>query len=522
MAQIVKSPISIGLVTLVLILAGVVGFLASRQPEQATITTTSFIQLPQITTRLTIVETFSEKVTETKTVSLTKTSLLVRTETTTERGIIILHISAKPYLKKEEGRWIWFKIMIRAMLGDGRTIEGLRMVIDDVGEAIMRGQDTVELEGYKAGVHHIKLQWEDWSWEGEFKIGFPDIDPDIFYASLVSGDREDAVKFVAAYYGWYGVGNLKWAHWGNPEKPETKYFPLLGQVSGDPASQSYSLYGFSLDEEMDLRLVKRQMVLAKMAGISTFAISWWGPNSFEDRFMPIIMKAAEEVGFKVTVIFEPFYTGSADKWSRIEESVKYLESRYMNSHVWLRDSHGQPVVFTFDIGPREEWDGWKKVLSGKNMAWVAHTTDRSILDYGFKYFYEYSPVGILAAGKDMMKVYMGVSDKTPYDMLFIPTVSPRYDDTKIRTPGYKIDEELWETTVKATKEVLALRRPQFVFVTSWNEWHESTSIEPDTINGFKFLIEFRREFYNEEFSEKDFLNTLRVLDCLDLCEILII
>ena len=520
MAQMVKSPIVIGLATLVLVLAGIVGFLASRQSEQVTITTTSFIQLPQITTtRLTVVETLSEIITETKTVSLTKTSLLMKTETTTEREIVRLHISAKPYLKIENDRWIWFKIIVKATSREGKPIEGLRVVIDNVGEAIMTGQDTVELEGYKAGIHHIKLQWGDWNWEEDFKIGFPDIDPDLLYANLASGDREGAVKFVAAYYGWYGVGNLKWAHWGNPEKPATKYFPLLGQISGDAIAQSYSLYGFSLDEEIDLKLVKRQMVLAKMAGISAFAISWWGPNSFEDRFMSIIMKAAEEVGFKVTVIFEPFYTGSPDKWSRIDESIKYLEDRYMGSHVWLRDSDGLPVVFTFNIGPHEEWGGWRKILSSKNMALVAHTTDRSILDYGFKYFYEYSPVGIVTAGKDIMKVYMGVSDIPPYDTLFIPTISPRYDDTEIRTPGYEIGEELWEATVKATKAVLALRRPQFVFVNSWNEWHESTSIEPDTIDGFKFLIGFRRELYNQELSEKDFLKTLRVLDCLELCEI---
>ena len=77
-----------------------------------------------------------------------------------------------------------------------------------------------------------------------------------------------------------------------------------------------------------------------------------GRDSFEDRFMSIITKAAEEVGFKVTVIFEPSYRGSIDKWSRIEKSIRRLENRYMGSHVWLRNSDGSPVIFTFDVGPR--------------------------------------------------------------------------------------------------------------------------------------------------------------------------
>ena len=70
--------------------------------------------------------------------------------------------------------------------------------------------------------------------------------------------------------------DLNWVHWSNPKDPATRYLPLLGQVSRDPFSQSFSLYGFSLDEEENVRLVKRQMLLAKMAGISAFAISWWG------------------------------------------------------------------------------------------------------------------------------------------------------------------------------------------------------------------------------------------------------
>jgi len=85
-----------------------------------------------------------------------------------------------------------------------------------------------------------------------------------------------------------------------------------------------------------------------------------------------------------------------------------------------------------------------------------------------------------------MGVYMGVSDIPPYDRLFIPTISSRYDDTKVRSPGYSIGDELWENSVKAAEAVLAHRRPEFVFVTSWNEWHESTSMEPDTGEGFSF------------------------------------
>ena len=490
----------------------------------------SLSQAPQATTSLTISKTILEKTTKiathitTATATLVWTTTLVKTLTKTrtiELGeeALMLQTLIKPYLRKIGDRWIWFNITVSVMSEENKPIKGVRVIVDDVKEAVTNDQGAAELGGIKAGVHHLKIEWKGHSLEKYLEVAFPDIDPDLTYADLISKNRRSKITFVAAYYGWYGIEDLNWVHWGDPEDPATKYLPLLGQISGTFTSQSYSLYGFSLDEERNLRLVKRQMALAKMAGISAFAVSWWGPNSFEDKFMPTIMKAAEEVGFKITVIFEPFYKNFPNKWDVVEESIDYLKEHYMESEVWLRDPEGKPVVFTFDIGSHEEWNNWKRILSGKNMAWVAHTTDRSVLEYGFKYFYEYSPVGIVAAGGDIMSVYMGVSDIPPYDRLFIPTISPRYDDTKVRSPGYSMGDELWESSVEATKAVLAHRKPEFVFVTSWNEWHESTSIEPDTSEGFRFLIEFSKEFYGVELSEEDFLKALGVLDCLELCGI---
>ena len=504
-----------------LLIAGlVIGFVAGNFVQVSQVTTTSSTILKTVSERITETMTLTTTVTATSIGTTTSVKTLTKTETIELRGeAITLQISARPYLRKIGDRWIWFNITVSVMSEENEPVKGFRVVIDDGGEAVTNDQGIAELGGIKAGAHHLKLEWKEHSLEKDLEVAFPDIDPDLTYVDLISKDRKSEVTFVAAYYGWYGIEDLNWVHWGDPENPAAKYLPLLGQISGSPISQSYSLYGFSLDEERNLRLVKRQMVLAKMAGISAFAVSWWGPNSFEDKFMPTIMKAAEEVGFKITVIFEPFYKKTPNKWDVVEKSIDYLKERYMGSEVWLRDSEGEPVVFTFDIGPHEEWNNWKRILSGRNMAWVAHTTDRSVLDYGFKYFYEYSPVGIVAAGGDIMGVYMGVSDIPPYDRLFIPTISPRYDDTKVRSPGYSIGDELWENSVEAAKAVLAHRKPEFVFVTSWNEWHESTSMEPDTGEGFRFLIEFSKEFYGVKLSEEDFLKALRIPDCLELCRI---
>jgi hypothetical protein len=66
------------------------------------------------------------------------------------------------------------------------------------------------------------------------------------------------------------------------------------------------------------------------------------------------------------------------------------------------------------------------------------------------------------------------------------TIIPGYDDTKIRKPGLKADRQdgqtyrvLWEEAIRAD--------PDWVLITSWNEWHEGSEIEPSWEDGDKYI-----------------------------------
>ncbi|MGH7980867.1 MAG: glycoside hydrolase family 99-like domain-containing protein, partial [Limisphaerales bacterium] len=65
-------------------------------------------------------------------------------------------------------------------------------------------------------------------------------------------------------------------------------------------------------------------------------------------------------------------------------------------------------------------------------------------------------------------------------------VIPGYDDTKVRHPGLAVNRLdgqvyriLWEQAIKAN--------PDWVLITSWNEWHEGSEIEPSYEFGNKYL-----------------------------------
>jgi hypothetical protein len=85
------------------------------------------------------------------------------------------------------------------------------------------------------------------------------------------------------------------------------------------------------------------------------------------------------------------------------------------------------------------------------------------------------------------------------------TIIPGYDDTKIRTPGLNAQRQdgatyrvLWEEAIKAD--------PDWVLITSWNEWHEGSEIEPSWEDGDKYVRltgEYAEQFMATPYSQAE-------------------
>ncbi len=76
------------------------------------------------------------------------------------------------------------------------------------------------------------------------------------------------------------------------------------------------------------------------------------------------------------------------------------------------------------------------------------------------------------------------------DKLTIGTVSPGFDDTNIRLNGIIIPRQGVETYQRSWDMILSYDL-DWVLITSWNEWHEGTEIEPSRENGHTALNETR-------------------------------
>src|SRR5205823_773380 len=113
----------------------------------------------------------------------------------------------------------------------------------------------------------------------------------------------------------------------------------------------------------DLQVVTHQCELARQAGITGFIVSWWGPGSFEDRGVPILLDAAQRTGLKVTIYDEvATHTRSPANAATVESDLLYVLHRYAQNPAWLRVS-GTPVIFIYGrVIQTIPWTAWPRIV----------------------------------------------------------------------------------------------------------------------------------------------------------------
>jgi len=111
----------------------------------------------------------------------------------------------------------------------------------------------------------------------------------------------------------------------------------------------------------------------------------------------------------------------------------------------------------------------------------------------FDGIHTYNPVGVLegkplSAIQPTLEAHYREAIQTAGELgrIACVTIIPAYDDTKIRTPGIRTDRFGGEAYRKGWDAVLSLN-PDWVLITSFNEWHEGSEIEPSVEHGEREL-----------------------------------
>jgi glycoprotein endo-alpha-1,2-mannosidase len=301
----------------------------------------------------------------------------------------------------------------------------------------------------------------------------------------------------AFYYGWYGSPAVDGHefHWNHEVLGDTtgrawpggldigaNYYPALGAYSSN-----------------DPEVVRTHVEQMTGAGIGVAVVSWWGPGSFEDGALPRFLDAAAAGGLEVAFHLEPF-PGRGAATSR--EALAYLVGAY-GDHPACHRLDGRPVVYVYDsyLTPAAEWarllapDG-DLTIRGTGLdcvmigLWVTENEGAFFLDGGFDGYYTYFAADGFTWGSSRANWPRLAAFAGEHDLLFVPCVGPGYLDTRVRPWNAATTRGRDEGRTYDAQFAAAVRvQPPIIGITSFNEWHEGTQIEPAAplaIEGFTY------------------------------------
>ena len=273
---------------------------------------------------------------------------------------------------------------------------------------------------------------------------------------------------LAFYYMWYGPASFN-----------------SGQMIDQPSAPYIS-------DHPDV--VERQVQEAQAAGIDAFISSWQGSGTETDRNFALLLDTAAKHNFQATLYFETNY---ALQKGDVVSQLRIALGKYLGHPAYLR-SGGKPVVFFWAPGALGDANAWRNVRDqvdpSHSQIWSVDTTDPAYLDVfdtihlfsGGKWGAETDVGRVDAQWRGIVSNYNKAHGAT---RLWVPGVIPGWDESRVVPPrsNAKVfprrDGALYEETWRAA----LANNPDWITITSYNEWFEGTQIEPSVSYGKRYL-----------------------------------
>jgi len=273
----------------------------------------------------------------------------------------------------------------------------------------------------------------------------------------------DPKVVLAYYYSFYDPESFA----GNAFQPEAPY------QSDDQATMS------------------RHIQQAQKAGIDGFVLLWMGNENRTDVNLAHLLDLAQRSNFKATIHFDtPSFWG-------VEDTVAQLQAFYANriNHAAMLRYQGRPVIFfwrvsTYDTGT---WNAIRAQVDPERRAlWIADGDQMGVV--GADPWDGISPYAIAWSGNPVSQLtrWGAAVKSTAPDKLYIPPVSPGCDDAAVHAmtcSRERSDGQYYQSTWDGA---LVADPSWAIIVSTFNEWLESTQIEPATQYGEQYLTLTRK------------------------------
>ncbi|MFT5127056.1 MAG: glycoprotein endo-alpha-1,2-mannosidase [Rhodothermales bacterium] len=305
---------------------------------------------------------------------------------------------------------------------------------------------------------------------------------------------------LANYYAWYHTdeGHQGWTRPGGKKNPKA----LAVQRPGEPvlASAAYPLIGPY--DSANSAVAAWHVKLAEAAGIDAFLVDWWGTHKGRDANIDAgILPAVEGLGFKFALLDEraQFH----NDWPRYKASALAALKRYKDSPAYLKID-GKPVYYLYQVAaaptltPAKFADLRQDVEAALGpVYWIVNTIAHAhreppaqqkripqdwLATEGVDAFAFYSTFSNFRAHRydELIGKYRylsGLAHGAGKKMLL--PVHPGHDNSHFRDDSYIMPRRNGQTLrdfLRAATDAKA----DFVMITSWNEWPETTVIEPSS------------------------------------------
>ncbi|NUP89840.1 MAG: glycoside hydrolase family 99-like domain-containing protein [Candidatus Sumerlaeia bacterium] len=307
-------------------------------------------------------------------------------------------------------------------------------------------------------------------------------------------DRTPDHLVAAYYYPWHGAG----FHGGQylRERLTPPQGPLIGEY-----------------DDSSPEVIAHQIAWSERAGVDVWAVSWWGAGSREDRTLlqsTLPALASREVRFAIHFETEGLTHGFT-RLGAIPHEMRHLAMNYFGHPRCLRIG-GRPVLIVYLARAAQAHGMLEPMIASMRAAARESGTDvflvgdcafgpppaeapwMSCLDAITNYdVYARTGEGVrlwaTAEGLDRMfaeqRAWRALAHR--HGVAFVPAVTPGFNDRGVREGHLPLSRSLsreaeegslFRAMLRGARELTDASAAHLLLITSWNEWHEDTQIEP--------------------------------------------
>jgi glycoprotein endo-alpha-1,2-mannosidase len=315
----------------------------------------------------------------------------------------------------------------------------------------------------------------------------------------------------ASYYPWYNASAFEYAECFN------------GTLRGELVPAQLPVLGKYDSAQEDV--VTQQIAWSAAAGINVWDLEWVMPNDLLDSNLQHTVLTNPHIGdihlamfYDYAIRFNSDNNLTPDKVTVILSDFQYLATRYFTHPSYLKVGQGRPVVFFYDALNLQPVSAVQQMVAQIRQSMSAAGFNVYLI--GDEYYplrapdparignwdaiFGYNPYatqagysddnGFLALQANMYQQYQAVAQQLGVD--FIPSLVPGFNDRAVRRTCANNPALARRTNAAATEGSMFAKflndlalpyannsQLKMIHITSFNEWHEDTQIEPSVVTG---------------------------------------